>query len=73
VGSRAGPGMVVKRKKSCSLQKSNPRHPTHSSVTILTELPHNGLFFEKFLICTSFWSHLDIGGKKICELCYEVW
>jgi len=38
VGPRANLDMVVKRKDPCFCQKSNAHHPTHSLITILTEL-----------------------------------
>jgi hypothetical protein len=38
VGPSAGLDAVVKRKNPCPCQESNPGHPAHSFVTILTEL-----------------------------------
>jgi hypothetical protein len=38
MGPRAGLDTVVKRKKSSSCRKSNPRYPTPIPVTVLTEM-----------------------------------
>jgi len=38
VGLRGSLDAVAKRKNPCSCQESNPGHPAHSLVTILTEL-----------------------------------
>jgi hypothetical protein len=39
MGLKAGLDVLVKRKNFCPYHESNPSHPVHSSVTILTELP----------------------------------
>jgi hypothetical protein len=38
VGPRAGLGAVGKRKNPCPSRKSNPGHPAHDIVALLTEL-----------------------------------
>jgi len=37
-GSQAGLDAVMKRKNPCLCWESNPSHPVHSSITVLTEI-----------------------------------
>jgi hypothetical protein len=47
MGPRASFYMVLKRKNCCPCWESNPSHPAHSLVTILTELPQLSIYHYK--------------------------
>jgi len=48
VGPRTSLDAVAKRKKSLPLPGTNPCHPVHSSVIMLTELPWTLILFSTF-------------------------